>query len=71
MSPYKKPGAGDVHLGVVIVTLVGSTVGSQLGVVLHVKMDPNHIRKYFGLMLAAATLIILYGIISLGLGPTV
>jgi len=71
MSPYKKPWAGDVHLGVAIVTLVGSTVGSQLGVILHTKMDPNHIRKYFGLMLAAATLIILYGIISLWLGPTV
>jgi uncharacterized membrane protein YfcA len=71
MFPYKKPWAGDVHLGVVVLTLAGSTVGSQLGVVLHVKMDPNHIRKYFGLMLAAAALIILYGIISLGLGPTI
>jgi hypothetical protein len=41
-----------------------------LGVAVHVKMDPNRIRKYFGLMLAAATLVILYGIISLWLGPT-
>lgn len=63
--------AGDVHLGVALASLAGSTVGSQLGVALHVKMDPNRIRMYFGLMLAAATLLILYGIISLWLGSTV
>lgn len=63
--------AGAVHLGIAVLTLAGSTVGSQLGVVLHVKMAPHRIRKYFGLMLAAAAPIILYGIISLWLSPTV
>jgi uncharacterized membrane protein YfcA len=66
--------AGNVHLPLVLALLIPSTFGSQFGAILANRLAGHRLRKYFGLLVLAAMLVVAfklcrnYGLISLKAG---
>jgi len=60
-----KVSSGDASLPLVVPLLIGGTFGLQAGVTLCNRMSANRLKRYFALVVLAATLIVIAKMIAL------